>query len=229
MGGPYCPTTSIHINNQVVGDISWLIDHICSLSGIFMLDSIAWHSIEANLVIYTDACPQGIGFWSPQLDCGCYGGVASVSPTLPIFFHEASAVICALHWLSLLRLRNICHLVVYSNNTNTVNIFHSLKARGFYNRLLKIAVNLLMQANYDLCVLHIAGLDNTDADALLRHQLPLVTALCPSISLKDYQPPPVVAEAAQELVLVVGVPGYLRTPGHLTYCGPGAHTTLIPP
>ena len=156
-----------------------------------------WHSTDADIVIYTDACPTGIGFWCPQLDCGCYGPVIHVTHTLPIFFHGASAVVCALHWLCTLHLPDVRRLVEYLDNTNTMDIFHSLRARRPYNELLKISVDILLCHDIDVCVFHISGTSNTVTDALSRQHLDLVHQLRPTMSITPSQPPAVVAEAAQ--------------------------------
>ena len=152
-----------------------------------MLDSIAWRSTEADLLIYTNACPDGICFWSPQLDLGCYGPVVCTYHDLPIFFHKARAVVCTLHLLCHLGFRDLHCLVVYMDNTDTVNIFHSLKAHGLYNELLKIAIDLLMCHDLDLRVLHLPGISNMIADVLSRHFLDLVSELRPSLAVLPYQ------------------------------------------
>ena len=195
MGGPYRPSTMVHLNSAIIRDLTWLTTRIRSSTGVFMLDSIAWRSSEAHVVIYTDACPLGLGFWSPQLDSGCYSDVASTAVTLPIFFHEASAVACALHWVSQFGLMDVHRVVIYSDNTNTVDIFHSLKARGPYNELLKFAVDLLMTGDLDLRVIHIAGVDNTVADALSRRHFDVVHRIQPTLAITLYEPPAAIAGA----------------------------------
>ena len=116
--------------------------------------------------------------------------------TLPIFFHEASAVLCALHWWCQFGLKDARRIVIYSDNTNTVDIFHSLKARGPYNELLKLAVDFLMERDLDLRVLHVAGVDNPIADALSRRLLTTAARLRPTLNISYYSPPAMFAGAA---------------------------------
>ena len=107
MGGPYRPQASIHINTAVVRDLTWLLDRIRTSTGVFLLTSIAWRSREADVTIYTDACLEGLGFWCLQLNRGYHCGIVCSDHDLPIFFHEASVVVCALHWFCQLHLSDI--------------------------------------------------------------------------------------------------------------------------
>lgn len=89
MGGPYVPHRTVHINADITWDLLWLVQHIRDSSGVSLLQSLAWHVEEANLVIFTDACLSGFAFWSPQHDTAFYGPILSSRQTAPIFFHEA--------------------------------------------------------------------------------------------------------------------------------------------
>ena len=59
------------------------------------------------------------------------------------------------------------HLVIYTNNQNMVDIWHSLKASVPYNSVLIIAIDTLLEHNINTHVLHIPGDNNTTADMLL--------------------------------------------------------------
>jgi len=48
---------------------------------------------------------------------------------------------------------------------NTVEMFNSLKAQQGYNELLMLAVGLLIPSSISLHVFHVAGTENTVADA----------------------------------------------------------------
>ena len=171
MDGPYHPSKTVHLNTSIVWDLTWLSTRICASLGIFLLDSIAWRSNKADLVLYMDACPAGLGFWCPQLDSGCYADMISSAIDLPIFYHEASAVVCALHWFTQFGLNDAHRLTIYSDNTSTMDIFSTLKARNRYNELLKLAMDILMDGDLDLRVLHIASVSNTVAECSLPSSL----------------------------------------------------------
>ena len=160
-----------------------------------MLESIAWHMDEADITIESDACLAGFGFWCIELNKGFYAEtLPNISPT-HIFFHEAYAVVCAFHWVCSEGIAGLRRVVIRSDNTNTVDIFNSLKAHGVYNDLLKFVVELLMTFDVELRVVHIPGDANLIADALSRFQLEEVARLKPSLIVSPYQPPAVMAEA----------------------------------
>ena len=81
------------------------------------------------------------------------------------------------------------HLLVYNDNTNTVNIFHSLRALPPYNDLLKFTISLLIKHNISLRVVHIPGVNNVIADSLSRFDNAKALAACPGIHISSFQPP----------------------------------------
>ena len=123
------------------------------------------------------------------------------SETLPmismahIFFHEAYAVVCALHCACHSGAENLRRVVICTDNTNTVDIFSSLKASGIYNHLLQFAVSLLMQTKVDLRVVHIPGDTNHIADHLSRFCVDVARALHPTLKIMQSQPPAIMVEA----------------------------------
>ena len=46
-------------------------------SGVRLLKSIHWESDEVTLTIFCDACPDGMGFWYPDLSIGFYSPTPS--------------------------------------------------------------------------------------------------------------------------------------------------------
>lgn len=169
MTGPYKPHKYIHINEDIVWDLSWLLHRLQNSSGVFLLQLVAWHLHEADLEIITDATLTGIGMWSLTILITFHGPVLSTCIDSHIFFHKAFIVCCAIHWAADLVWQSeccFCRVVISTDNSNTVNIFNSLKAPGVFNDLLKYVVNILMDHDFDLCVIHILGMSNTVADLL---------------------------------------------------------------
>jgi hypothetical protein len=82
-----------------------------------------------------------------------------------IFFFEAYTILSALHWVAHLD-PPPCHLVIFTDNQNTVGIFDSLWGSPQYNQILTTAIELMIQFNIQLCVYHIPGKMNHIADAL---------------------------------------------------------------
>ena len=83
-------------------------------------------------------------------------------------------------------------LLVYSDNTNTVDIFHSLRSLPAYNNLLKFTISLLIKHDISLRVVHVHGVDNSVADSLSRFENTKAIAECPGLSISSFQPPRVV-------------------------------------
>ncbi len=192
MQGKTNPFVGIALNNAIKEDLDWLVDHIEKLNGICCFDSMDWDPIlDATITILCDACLDGMGFWIPKIACG----FVCPTPELPdgdefIFFFEALCVCAAIHWVAdtlspELRKR----VTIFTDNTNTVDIFSSLKASPTYNPILKSAVDVLISHNIDLRVLHIPGSENDVADALSRSQFSRARDLVPRLLVLPFLPP----------------------------------------
>ena len=148
-------------------DLHWASKHIRISSGVYILRSLKWDQSDADRVIYCDACMTGMGFWYPNepVPEAFYSPVPSGVPTDFIFYYEALCVLSALHHASL----SLCtpsKIIIFTDNTNTVDIFSSLRALPAYNPILKSAVDLLLQFDHQLRVLYVPGDENHVADAL---------------------------------------------------------------
>ncbi len=198
MQGKTNPFAGIALNNAVKDDLSWLADHIEKSDGICCFDALDWDPIvDATVTILCDACLNGMGFWLPKIACG----FVCPTPELPdvdeiIFFFEALCVCAAIHWVAAnlspaMRKR----VTIFTDNTNTVDIFNSLRASPTYNPILKSAVNVLISHAIDLRVLHIPGSENDVADALSRSQFSRAQSLVPRLLILPFKPPHDVLEA----------------------------------
>ena len=106
---------------------------------------------------------------------------------LPLFFYwEAVAVACAM--ISPVTFKST-HLVVYTDNQNTADIWHSLKAAAPYNSTLIHSIDWLIKNNIDACVLHVPGIENQVADALSRFNNALALRLVPGLKLGLFETP----------------------------------------
>ena len=83
-----------------------------------------------------------------------------------------------------------CHrLVIYSDSTNSVDIFNSLWAINAYNCILISAVNIVLDHDIDFWVLHVCGINNPIANALSRFNNDLAVSLCLGLVIWTFKPP----------------------------------------
>lgn len=171
LGGSYDPAWVVHINQSIVCDLLWLAKRVRESDGVFLLDSIVWLPDQAQMIIHTNASLTGFGFWCDLYDKGFYGYVKASREDDPIFFHEAFTVVCSIHWVASLRRADLQRILVRTDNTNTVDLFNTLRAKAGYNELLKFAVDSWMRAQLDIQVVHVAGTNNTLANLLSRRKI----------------------------------------------------------
>jgi len=115
-------------------------------------------------VMETDACPKGMAFWCPAIKKGFALSTPPGTPPNQIIFYEALAVLSALHNAHL-TLPSQRRIVIFTDNLTIVAMFNSLQAIPD-NCILNVAIDILLEGDHDLEVLHILGKSNLVADAL---------------------------------------------------------------
>ena len=191
MSGKQKKEQRIYINNAVRDDLMWAIKHIKKSDGVHLFKSITWKPASADVVIFCDACPEGMGFWYPTSKDGYYAPTPVNSPSNAIFYFEALCVLSALHHVQS-KARKGSKILIYTDNANTVDMFRSLRCLPVYNPLLKSAVDVLIDQDFSLRVLHVPGEDNIIADALSRIQFSVALQKEPCMRLYDFHPPDLV-------------------------------------
>ena len=148
MSGKQLSLASIHVNNAICEQLLWFINHVCTLDGIFLLKTIAWDptmELVNTTVCYADACIKGMAFWYPELRLGYQCCISSAYTTL-IYYWEAVTVACA---MLAPPSNELGRLVIYSDNENIVDMWHSLKTSSPYNSPLMIAIDSLIKRETD--------------------------------------------------------------------------------
>ncbi len=156
----------IWISKALCRKLLWMAEHLEHMPGILFLDSLEWGPHLPDILVQTNASSKGLSIWIPQFAIGLYSHF-TVPSEEGIFFSEVLAVISML-LMTLLLSSKPCRILIYTDNTNTVDIFNSLHVKPFYNSLLITAVDALITYKAQLRVLHIPGSQNTIADALSR-------------------------------------------------------------
>ena len=188
IGGKSESHAKIFVSKAVVRDLSWFVSHVESSNGVYLFEDVDWNADQADLVAYSDACLSGLGYFFERSAEGFQCRVPESPPKDTIFFFEALAIVSVVD--ATCRLPSVpSRLLIFSDNTNSVDIFHSLRSLPPYNGLLKHTVSLLLTHGISLRVVHIPGVDNGVADSLSRFENDRALSLCPGLSISDFQPP----------------------------------------
>ena len=84
------------------------------------------------------------------------------APTDAIFIFESLTVSCAIHLAT--QLTHVTCLLITTDNTNTFDMFASLRAQPIYNPILMSAVDVLLKHKLNLQVFYLPGPENFIAD-----------------------------------------------------------------
>ena len=123
------PFQKLSINNTVVNELHWLASRIKASDGVRMIESQEWSRSEAHDSFLCDACPTGMGYWSPKTCEGFVCGLLSNTRN-GIFFFEALTVLSALsHACESIHSRP-CRLAIFTDSSNTFDMFNHQKIGG---------------------------------------------------------------------------------------------------
>jgi hypothetical protein len=188
IGGKSETHAKIFVSKAVVADLEWFLSHVQRSDGVYLFEEVDWNVRQADVTAFSDACLSGLGFFFERSKEGFQCIVPQDPPKNTIFYFEALAVVSVVDAAT--RLQPVpARLLIFSDNTNTVDMFHSLRTLPPYNNLLKFTVSLLLQHNISLRVAHITGVDNIIADSLSRFENTRAIAQCPDIKISCFQPP----------------------------------------
>jgi hypothetical protein len=188
IGGKSETHAKIFVSKAVVRDLEWFLLHVRVSDGVYLFEDVDWDVRQADVTAYSDACLSGLGFFFERSLEGFQCLVPRDPPKDTIFYFEALAVVSVVDAVT--RLPKIpARLLIYSDSTNTVDIFHSLRSLPPYNGLLKYTVSLLLKHNISLRVVHTPGVANVVADSLSRFENEKALAASPGLSISSFQPP----------------------------------------
>jgi hypothetical protein len=178
----------IFVSKAVIQDLTWFVSHVQRSDGVYLFEDVDWDVQHADVTAYSDACMSGLGFFFKQSKKGYQCLVPQDPPKGTIFYFEALAVVSVMNAIT--QLPSIpTRVLIFSDNSNTVDIFHSLRSLPPYNGLLKFTVSILLKHNISLRVVRVPGVDNIVADSLSRFENSKAIAACPGLSISTFQPP----------------------------------------
>jgi hypothetical protein len=182
------PFQKLSINNTITNELRWLASRIEASDGVRIIESQEWSRSEANDSFLCDACPTGMGYWSPK---ACEGFVCGLPPDTRngIFFFEALTVLSALSHACESILYRPCRLAIFTDSLNTFDMFNSLHALPAYNPILITATDLLIASGIKLRVFHVPREENKVADALSRLDVSSACRLQSGLAVTNFSPP----------------------------------------
>ena len=154
-----------------------------------MRKSVEWSPYDrmaTTLIGYTDASGVGMGIWFPGEFAGFQCSLPTEGPQGLIFFYKALAVYSAFR---LGATYGCDRIAIYSDNTNTVDMFGSLRAQPTYNSILICTVDFAVSMAITTKVYFVPGTQNVIADHLSRFQNAEALRLAPRLHIQTFQPP----------------------------------------
>lgn len=187
----------VFLNKAVRKELEWFASQVAVSNGVHMLEVSDWSIGEADLRIWTDASGVGLGFWCAEE----YAGFQAERFEYPraagtIFYWEALTVVAALEW-ACARLPRPKRVVIFCDNTNTVNVFDKLKADEPYNDILFYSIMLRRCFGVDLRVVWLRSEENPIADAISRFDVASIHRHAPALPIFPFQPPRLPLGAAE--------------------------------
>ena len=183
------PQALLRVNTSIAYEMQWFLSHVEKSTGVHLIEAIEWttHDRIDTLEAYTDASGVGIGIWFPGEHVAYQWEIPVQLRSNQIFFFEALAVCCAAH---LSRFHGSAkRLLCHTDNSNSFDIFHSLRAKPSHNCILMSTVDVRIKRDLDMRVTWIPGEDNLVADAISRLDDDRVHRLAPNVEIIKFQPP----------------------------------------
>jgi len=187
--GKFRANAPIRVNDAMRRELLWFIHHVQLSTGVHMLKSVEWSPYDrmaTTLIGYADASGSGMGIWFPGEYAGYQCTLPTDGPKGLIFFYEALAVCSAFVFAPIYKCDRVA---IYSDNTNTVDMFGSLHAKPVYNSILMAAVDFSLDNSIATKVYYVPGQQNIIADCLSRFLNVRALQLAPNLVIRDFQPP----------------------------------------
>ncbi|EUC55959.1 RNase HI in long-term repeat retroelement DIRS1 family protein, putative, partial [Rhizoctonia solani AG-3 Rhs1AP] len=182
------PHAPIYINKPVRVSLEWLADRLRTNKGLSLIRGNNWEDNSADLVLICDACPSGMGFWSPTRNQAFYYRIPPETERSSNFC-EAACLLSALGWaVSLRGLPLFPRILIFSDNLDACHVFSTMAGHAPYHSMTLQAAAWLLDYNILLRVKHIVGKENRIADYLSRGMLEQVRQINRSLPIAGFTP-----------------------------------------
>lgn len=193
------PTHPVHrrshiwTNRTVTREFTWLANQFEAHAGVSFIKSRRWALQEFEKEAFVDACPTGIGVYIPLgaggREIGIYCPVPNEGDWRDNNHNEMMATVCALAHFANGHYPGLRRILIHTDSLDAVGCYASLRARGKLNTALLCAVDIIIRADFSPRIIHIPGVENSNADALSRGMLDQITQQHPNILLLRMSPP----------------------------------------
>ncbi|KAJ3557902.1 hypothetical protein NM688_g1221 [Phlebia brevispora] len=159
MAGKTRQCAPLFLNREVVAALTWFKELLPHAVGVSFATDGRWVDHEAELTVFCDASPAGLGFvYNRSAFSYALRPPTDSTPQPDIFFLEELAVISALAHLTSLT-SPPKRILVYSDSLDTVQAFYSLHVTdSLHNAPLLAAATIICTSGIDPRVHHIPGL-----------------------------------------------------------------------
>jgi hypothetical protein len=181
------PHAGIFVNQAIICDLLWFLDHLSCSSGILLIETHVWEPKNANLVAYCNPSLEGLGFHFPALSIGCQSSLLTHGPTGNILYLKALCIYWAIKYAESQGFQG--KLLVFTDSNNSYNIFNTLCVKPLYNEIVKATVDILLHTKIQLWVTWIDGKTNVVADALSCWRNEVVFNMCPDLCIDPFPTP----------------------------------------
>lgn len=124
---------------------------------------------------------MGQAFWIPAHCQGSYYLPVPLDTVSDIIFYfevlAIAGVFDNLHTSAM----NSSKIIMYTDSMNTVNTFNTMHCLPKFNPLLHHCMDIFLEKKFDICVLHIPGMDNVVADMISCHNFDKASKLVPEL------------------------------------------------
>lgn len=182
IGGKSIRNALMPVSCEVKEDLIWLADAIEHLSGKSFVKSTWWSNIDADCILYSDACLTGIGVWYPEKDLGLF--LQLPPPSRNIFWAECLAICVAIDKAISFH-SNLKRILIYSDSYLCFNLFSSHNPNPMIRPLFRNTIKQIVKLNIDINVFHIPGELNVIAEALSRCFFDQVSSFYPSTKFEQ--------------------------------------------
>lgn len=191
--GKEIASASVWISLPVQRELRWLANQLMLSDGVHIISSRVFEEADADLTVYCDASPTGMGIYIPRYRLGYFcklpeGWSPPTAAASTILWNEAACVACALDYAASSLPIN-ARVLVYTDSMNSVDMFSSLRAAPEYNDILLYGVGRILAAKLQHRVYHVPGVRNPIADALSRQLLQTAVDKIPGLIIRPFSLP----------------------------------------